>query len=622
MNSQSLANMLWGLAKLEIRPNKSFWMSLEDVDVTLWDIENANPQNVVMILWSLASLDHEIVAHEANDTFLDSIIKIIARLAEKMNSQDITNALWGLAKLFPDFSRQHDNEVMATGVCAQALARRLELVWKEMHLQAKVLSVWASSKLFETSKKQLISLILEDILNDQNIHELHAQNVGLLSFAYGISELKDGRISKHLRRRTKAVLKDITWQTVAHIDYMMRQAGIQLDPKWNSLRNSLYQYGKELVEKLNLESFKAKESSIQAMKSLRLKGQTILTCGRECHTLAKILQKFDCETRIWTRYCEGSKSANLRLEKIGSANACCFLLPTSKEEAMMLLDVATMSVKENGYVYVVGSMADGIANLRTHLEASGWGSLKYDWIGSLAVVSAQKAKNSNAPFDLSGYKSRLTLTLPISCKTIEDWSVYPGLFAGGKVDIMTSYFLSCLPKFEENATVLDFACGSGVIAATLLSIEPSLVVDILDSDALAMHCCQENVPEVNESFVSDTWAKVNFKGKQKLYDFIVSNPPVHIGRQQNFAVVQALIEGSKQHLKPNGQLWLVAQQNIPVGCMLADSYNFCTQISNGRFTTWCASSEPIMIASSGKKRKSSNLNSGNSVESSKKLKKL
>jgi hypothetical protein len=118
------------------------------------------------------------------------------------------------------------------------------------------------------------------------------------------------------------------------------------------------------------------------------------------------------------------------------------------------------------------------------------------------------------------------------------WRVYPGLFAGGRLDVMTHFMLRHLPRLDatdDAATadaddaeddddeaavdrplrVLDFACGSGVIAAALLerhrqpptpvmataaamTSRPgrrgrALIVDALDADAVAITAAAHNL---------------------------------------------------------------------------------------------------------------------------------
>jgi len=71
----------------------------------------------------------------------------------------------------------------------------------------------------------------------------------------------------------------------------------------------------------------------------------------------------------------------------------------------------------------------------------------------------------------------------------------------------------------------------------------------------------------------------------------VSNPPVHCGIQQDFSVLRRLTEGAPEFLQPGGCLWIVAQEYIPVGSLLAgaDGYESIELAAcDGRFAVWKA----------------------------------
>ena len=48
------------------------------------------------------------------------------------------------------------------------------------------------------------------------------------------------------------------------------------------------------------------------------------------------------------------------------------------------------------------------------------------------------------------------------------WLTYPGLFAGGSLNVISESLLNVLPAPPPHCCALDFACGSGVIAAALV----------------------------------------------------------------------------------------------------------------------------------------------------------
>lgn len=179
------------------------------------------------------------------------------------------------------------------------------------------------------------------------------------------------------------------------------------------------------------------------------------------------------------------------------------------------------------------------------------------------------------------------------------WCTYPGLFAGGGLDVMTTALLQTLPKPPAGACVLDACCGSGAIAAALRHAHDggALRVHLLDADAVAMHAAKLNVPDAARHWHGAIWpqiARAFSVGKPKRYHWIVSNPPVHRGQPDDFRVVAELIRGSRKRLKRCGVLWLVAQEHVPMGRLLALHGRFASVEANsvppdGRFVVWRAS---------------------------------
>eukprot|EP00039_Didymoeca_costata_P020836 m.342579 g.342579 ORF g.342579 m.342579 type:complete len:1061 (-) comp21581_c0_seq1:62-3244(-) len=186
------------------------------------------------------------------------------------------------------------------------------------------------------------------------------------------------------------------------------------------------------------------------------------------------------------------------------------------------------------------------------------------------------------------------------------WTVRPGLFSGGGLDIMTSYLIEHLPVPQAGAKILDFGCGSGVIGAALLGKEPSIALDMLDANSLAMVTAKQNLDQLNFNhndvgyYFSDSWTQLP---EVCSYDMIVSNPPVHIADENNFDVLKELISGAASRLCAKGKLWIVSQEIVPTGQLLLQSklYEGIQVTSNGRFAVWSAS--PCKVTNSENKRK-------------------
>ena len=79
---------------------------------------------------------------------------------------------------------------------------------------------------------------------------------------------------------------------------------------------------------------------------------------------------------------------------------------------------------------------------------------------------------------------------------------------------------------------------------------------------------------------------------------------MHVGKDSSFEVVRRLIEGSVRRLNPGGLLFIVAQNYVPIGRLLAMHFGGKVELdSNGRFTVWKATMERVDISRPHKKRK-------------------
>ena len=230
-----------------------------------------------------------------------------------------------------------------------------------------------------------------------------------------------------------------------------------------------------------------------------------------------------------------------------------------------------------------------------------------------------------------------------------EWWTLPGLFAGGGFDIMTRMLLSVAPLVPPRAcpstaltppypaTVLDFCCGSGAIAAAVWlqhhrssargpSGQGDLALHLSDADAVAVEAARWNLEAATMTTVASGgmgWAgtgtgfpgKVGSSAKTKAecrchvsdgfqrldsdltFDLILSNPPVHFGRvKHDLSVVEVLLREGHRRLRPGGGVWFVTQELIPVRGLVArlglDPYAEVA-FTDGRFVVWHVSQAPL-----------------------------
>jgi 16S rRNA G1207 methylase RsmC len=193
------------------------------------------------------------------------------------------------------------------------------------------------------------------------------------------------------------------------------------------------------------------------------------------------------------------------------------------------------------------------------------------------------------------------------------WTVAPGLFAGGVVDIMTLAMIKCLERPREHSRNLDYACGSGIITKWLLLSQPACRVAMCDNDTVALEVAKINNPDA-EAVLSDSWVALSkdasFDEGSHAFDNIYSNPPLHrgklnscqylshlhshaAGQPDDFVVLRDLCVGAVGRLVSGGSLYIVAQAQVPVGAFLRMAKPKYARIevsitADNRFVLWKA----------------------------------
>lgn len=104
----------------------------------------------------------------------------------------------------------------------------------------------------------------------------------------------------------------------------------------------------------------------------------------------------------------------------------------------------------------------------------------------------------------------------------------------------------------------DFGAGWGWLSQELLRKNGAVTaLDMIEADARALDCARENVADPRARFV---WGDAT--QQPGTYDFIVTNPPFHLGRKPDPSLGRAFISAAARALSPKGVLWLVANRQL------------------------------------------------------------
>ena len=129
-----------------------------------------------------------------------------------------------------------------------------------------------------------------------------------------------------------------------------------------------------------------------------------------------------------------------------------------------------------------------------------------------------------------------------------------GVFSKGELDYGTYLLIKNIIFLNIKGSILDLGAGYGPIGIILNKIL-NVKVTMVDVNKRAIHLANMNIRENNcisiDAFVSDGFSAVKDK-----YNYIVSNPPIRIGKNKLYD----LIIKAKSYLNENGIIYLVIRK--------------------------------------------------------------
>lgn len=133
-----------------------------------------------------------------------------------------------------------------------------------------------------------------------------------------------------------------------------------------------------------------------------------------------------------------------------------------------------------------------------------------------------------------------------------------GVFSYNELDYGTELLLKTIIKYNDfnNKKVIDLGCGYGPIGLYLQKhFHKNINMTMADINPRAIELTKKNalINDLSVNIlVSDFFEKVD----QHSFDFIISNPPIRIGKQNLFKTYK----DSFDRLVDNGSLWIVVRK--------------------------------------------------------------
>lgn len=228
--------------------------------------------------------------------------------------------------------------------------------------------------------------------------------------------------------------------------------------------------------------------------------------------------------------------------------------PKSKEQLSLSLSQLRANITASTEVYLVGDNKGGIKSLTGHAEKLGLSAHKLDnakhclWFALNGLADTPQPAIAMQTFQAKLQNGNL------------QFCSIPGVFNHGKLDIGTAILLEHTSHIHQG-TVLDFACGAGIVGSYLLQQQPALKLYCSDVSALAVESSKATFALNQQS--ATVLASDGIPNGTPLFDHIISNPPFHTGIKTDYSVAQKFIDESLGKLKSGGSLTLVANAHLP-----------------------------------------------------------
>lgn len=227
----------------------------------------------------------------------------------------------------------------------------------------------------------------------------------------------------------------------------------------------------------------------------------------------------------------------------GRYAATLVCLPRARTEARAL--IAQAAEITDGPIIVDGTKTDGIESALKDLRR------RTDISGPINKAHGKLFWFSPGP-DLSDWRAG-------GPQEIEGGYVTaPGVFSADGIDPASAYLAEHLPA-KIGAHVIDLGAGWGYLSARALERESIARIDLVEANHAALACARQNVLDPRAAF---HWEDALRWHPETHADSVIMNPPFHTGRSADPELGRAFIAAAAGMLKPQGQVWMVANRHL------------------------------------------------------------
>ena len=255
-------------------------------------------------------------------------------------------------------------------------------------------------------------------------------------------------------------------------------------------------------------------------------------------------------------------------------------LPKAKSQVVMLLTWLKQPTLNFQQIYLIGENSLGAKSFAKLANKHGIKAICLENACRCRLFELIIEKNSPQPFEIDSFFD----SYQSSAGEIYN---LPGVFSHNRIDKGSQILIDYLKSNNSEITgsVLDFGCGSGIIS---LHLTHSQQITAIDCDVFAIYSFNKTLSKLKLNHITPIIGDGIAQIEQK-FDWILSNPPFHQGKQTDYTITARFFAESVKKLNRDGKLLLIVNDFLDYESQLRQLFNHveCLQRQAGFKLLFC-----------------------------------
>ena len=243
------------------------------------------------------------------------------------------------------------------------------------------------------------------------------------------------------------------------------------------------------------------------------------------------------------------------------------LIPArQRQENRALIAQAALSLAPGGIMITAQQNTEGAKSLQSDCEAL-LGQVRCESKAKCRVIWAGA---SALNVELAQAWTQLDAIQPI---VDGEFLSRPGVFAWDRIDAGSSLLAEHLPD-DLVGHGADLGCGYGFLSVRALQRNPAITqMECFEADYRALELATKNLAQFGARASGFHWHDVTQGLAQNEFDFILSNPPFHVGRADLPDLGLSFIASASAALRVGGRFIMVANQHLAYEAALKQKFS-------------------------------------------------